>query len=207
MATKKGPAVPDEVTTFVRQLITSRRERGDTWDKIATEFDVTRTTVIDLEKGSRGVGQEVEQKVANVLYGGSIDRFRRAARGEPTTGSVVEYDANSSLVAVGNLPGWTTAEAEARRVVNLPPRAWYTATLNPEKQRAHREQAERIAEREAKFREQLTDLGLHPIHNAAEWNLRLQELRLRVEGKNAEADNLIASAGLPDGLAKAKVTK
>lgn len=237
MATKKGPAVPDEVTTFVRQLIVDRRAKGQTWDSIAAEFQVTRTTIIDLEKGSRGVGPEVEQKVANALYDGSIDRFRSVARGEDIgSGRVVERDSGVDRICMRDHPEWAAAEAIARQAVRLPPiaweqagammrftdgpvptitpeviidwaRGWYAALSDEGKQEAHANEAERLAKRDAGFRAALREEGLDPRQNPEEWNFRMQILRLRADGRNDDADAIEALRTQTPGPVKAKLGK
>ena len=77
---REGRSAPEEVTALVTAWIEGQRAASVSFDKIAKQLGVTKTTVINIHGGSRGVGSVLESNFAALLYGGSVDALRRAAR-------------------------------------------------------------------------------------------------------------------------------
>lgn len=68
------------VTVFVRSLIRERNQAGQSFQKIGDEFGVTKTHVLNVHNKGFTVGTDVEEKVAKLLFGGSVDELRRRAQ-------------------------------------------------------------------------------------------------------------------------------
>ena len=71
------------MTEYVRDYIAALRRRDMSYRAIAEHLDCTPAWVQYLDKpedyGEKTVGPELEQRVADILHGGSIDALRRVA--------------------------------------------------------------------------------------------------------------------------------
>lgn len=77
---QEGRSAPAEVTALVTSWIEARRAEGLSFQAIADKLGVTKTQVINVHGGSRGVGTALEQNFANAEHAGSVDALRKAAR-------------------------------------------------------------------------------------------------------------------------------
>lgn len=68
-----------EVTALVADWI-REQQATRSFQEIADELGVSKTQVIAVTDGSRGVGPAVENAVARLLYKGSVDALRAAAK-------------------------------------------------------------------------------------------------------------------------------
>lgn len=80
MMDSKGRSAPTEVTRFVAEWIGARQKAGASYMDIANMIGVTKTQVINVHSGTRGVGSTMEEKFARLEFGGSVDALRDAAR-------------------------------------------------------------------------------------------------------------------------------
>ncbi len=70
---------PTELTMYVAYLIEQRREAGESYDSIAASWGTTKPHVSNIYNHLRGVGPELEGKLAAVLAGKSRDKLGQLA--------------------------------------------------------------------------------------------------------------------------------
>lgn len=114
-----GVASSLEVTAYVRSLIDQRRKAGKAWRAIAVEFKCSHPHVISVFEGTAGVGPDLENAIAALLFKGKIDALRAEAHtyvtahpdaiAEPSTGTVTvpleRYDDRELAVVVARRRG------------------------------------------------------------------------------------------------------
>lgn len=66
---------PSDLTLYVAHLVEERRETGESYDSIAASWNTTKPHVSNIYNHLRGVGPELEAKLAAVLAGKSRDRL------------------------------------------------------------------------------------------------------------------------------------
>lgn len=103
-----------EVTAVVTAWIETKRRGGATFQEIANELGVTKTQVIHVHAGTRGVGPVMEASFAKREFGGSVDALRKAAR--------EAWEANEAArPSEATLPPFLRAAIEAMRTVGPVP--------------------------------------------------------------------------------------
>ncbi len=70
---------PDDVTQLVREWLREQRQEK-TLEALGTELGVTKAAIRAVLEGERNVGRKIEQGFAALLYDGSIDALRKAAK-------------------------------------------------------------------------------------------------------------------------------
>lgn len=75
--------VREAVSDYARDYIRALRHRGNSFERIGDELQVSHVYVQQLLKtekyGRRKVGPKLEQRLADLLHGGSVEALRRAA--------------------------------------------------------------------------------------------------------------------------------
>ena len=88
MATEaSGKKAPDAVTDMIRRWLREQERAGKKPAEIARGLGVTRTQIVNVRDGTRGVGTKLEEGFARERFGGSVDALRRAAMGLAPVGT------------------------------------------------------------------------------------------------------------------------
>lgn len=75
-----GLSVPDGVSEYVGTLIRRWQNDGKSLGDIGKLLQISKTQVINVRDGTRGVGPRLERRVAELVHKGSYDSLRKEAR-------------------------------------------------------------------------------------------------------------------------------
>lgn len=135
------------VSAYVGERIEESKRGGDTYDAIAARFKFSKASAINVALHGKIVGLDIQQKVANVLFKGSLDALKRAAlewwnsdqgaeyRRVKQLDDVLDVDATypnrSTAIHCGRLLGFDERSFDKLRTIVLkgavdpPPRWWF----------------------------------------------------------------------------------
>ena len=124
MAQGQGKKAPEAVTQMVRDWIRDMMRAGEKPAAMAKRLGVTRTQLVNVRDGTRGVGTKLEEGFARERYGGSVDALRRAAMGLAPVGTqtvIVDdrYESRIRAVRAARLLGYE--EDAIDRVLGMQP--------------------------------------------------------------------------------------
>jgi transposase-like protein len=129
-----GRSASLEVTALIAGWIKAQQEGGASITDIAKKLGVSRTQIYNLIDGSRGAGAALETNFANLEYGGSVDKLRKAARDAEQRAEVRRTEelppnlraAFAAVRGLGPVPDQVVKKARAMAAAggDLPPTVW-----------------------------------------------------------------------------------
>lgn len=138
------------VSAYVGERIEESKRSGETYDAIAARFKFSKASAINVALHGKIIGLDIQQKVANVLFKGSLDalkraalewwnseqgaEYRRAKEQEGTLDVDSSYPNRSVAIHCGRLLGFDERSFDKLRAVVLkgavdPPARWWFRQL------------------------------------------------------------------------------
>lgn len=118
----------DATVLYMAHLVEEQQVSGDTLRTLSVKWKVNHAQLSNLQCHLRGVGRQVENKIAEAVSGGSVDELRRRAaewHAKHPGWRPRAYRPVTITLKNGDFPWW---DSEAAKVVGAKPKlAWAVA--------------------------------------------------------------------------------